>query len=348
MKIKCNYIVMILALFLFTACEKTFLGEDDVNEPERNFEIFWSDFDEHYALFTVRHLNWDSIYQVYRPQVTPQTTDDQLWTIFSKIVDYLEDGHTKIFNPNVTNHRAEQALRDSTIAEFSRPLVVSNYLEAFKEVDEDGVFSYGKIKDKRVGYLHLFGMSDDYEKDIDQVMNELQDYDAIIVDIRNNGGGDGDFAAALAGAFADGEHFIFTAQTRNGPKHDDFDEITKFYTQPRGSEQYTKPVILLTDQYTVSAAEEFLWHMNAFVHVTQLGDVSAGDLSDLSNFRFLPNGWVYHYSIQMYLTPDGKTLDGVGFIPDVYVRNTEQDIAAGNDVVMERAFEFLKEEYGIE
>jgi len=348
MKMKCNYTVMLLVLFLFAACEKTFLGKDDVNEPERNFELFWSDFDEHYALFTVRHLNWDSIYQEYRPQVTPQTTDDQLWTIFSEMVDYLEDGHTVIYNPGVTDYQAQQALLDSTKAEFSRPLVVSNYLESFKEVDEDGTFSYGKIKDKAVGYLHLFGMGDDFEKDIDQVMNELKNYDAIIVDIRNNGGGDGDFGAALAGAFADGEHFIFTAQTRNGPEHNDFDEITKFYTQPRGSEQYTKPVILLTDQYTVSAAEEFLWHMNAFAHVTQMGDVSAGDLSDLSSFRFLPNGWVYHYSIQMYLTPDGKTLDGVGFVPDVYVRNTEQDIAAGNDVVLERAFQYLKEEYGIE
>jgi len=53
----------------------------------------------------------------------------------------------------------------------------------------------------------------------------------------------------------------------------------------------------------VSAAEIFLLQMNAFDHVVQMGDYTAGDFSDGSMRRFLPNGWEYQYSVQMFLQP---------------------------------------------
>ena len=349
MKTFCKYLVLFSIVFYFSSCEKTFLGDNEKDTPQNNFEILWNDFDQHYGLFTARDRNWDSIYQAYQPQINNQTTNDELWTMFTDMLEYLDDGHTSIHDiPNKKNFSSGSFLNDKAKEEFKIALVRSKYLDELNNVDADSSFTYGKVKDKEVGYMHLFGMEESFEEKIDEVMNKLKNYKAIILDIRGNGGGDGDFAAALAGAFADGEHFIFTAQTRNGPNHNDFDEKTKFFTKPRGTEQYLKPVILLTDRYTISAAEEFLWHMTAFDHVTQMGDTSAGDLSDLSNLKFLPNGWVYLYSIQMYLTPEGKSIDGIGFIPDVYVKNTKADIDAGNDLVMERAFDYLKMEYGIE
>ncbi|MEN0050775.1 MAG: peptidase, partial [Bacteroidota bacterium] len=83
-------------------------------------------------------------------------------------------------------------------------------------------------------------------------------------------------------------------------------------------------------------------------HITQIGDTTAGDLSDVSNRHFLPNGWSYQFSHQMYLLPDGTSLDGIGHIPDVYIKNEKSDIETGNDLVLERAFEYLFETYGIE
>lgn len=87
--------------------------------------------------------------------------------------------------------------------------------------------------------------------------------------------------------------------------------------------------------------------MNAFDQVIQMGDYTAGDFSDGSMRRFLPNGWEYRYSVQMFLQPDGKSLDGVGHQPDVFIKNTIADIAAGNDKVMEKAFDYLLKEYDI-
>ncbi|WFO18218.1 S41 family peptidase [Cellulophaga baltica 4] len=98
----------------------------------------------------------------------------------------------------------------------------------------------------------------------------------------------------------------------------------------------------------MSAGEIFLLHMKSFEHVTQIGDTTAGDFSTISNMRFLPNGWHYRYSIQKVLLPNGESFDGIGHIPDVYEKNTVEDIAAKEDKVLDTALEYLLDTYGID
>jgi C-terminal processing protease CtpA/Prc len=50
----------------------------------------------------------------------------------------------------------------------------------------------------------------------------------------------------------------------------------------------------------------------------------------------------------MLLLPDGRSLDGIGIAPDIYVKNTKATIEARTDVVIEKALQFLLEEYGIQ
>jgi len=46
-----------------------------VNNPVGNFEILWKTFDERYANFELKKVDWNAIYQKYRPQINAQTTD---------------------------------------------------------------------------------------------------------------------------------------------------------------------------------------------------------------------------------------------------------------------------------
>lgn len=127
-----------------------------------------------------------------------------------------------------------------------------------------------------------------------------------------------------------------------------FDDKKLYYTQFDNANPYTKPVIVLTDRRTISAGEIFLLHMNSFSHVTQIGDTTAGDFSTVSNMRFLPNGWTYVYSIQKFLLPNGNSLDGIGHVPDIYMKNTVSEIKSSVDKVLEGAFDYLTTAYEIE
>jgi len=351
MKSIINIVVAFFLMIGFIACEKAVLGESAANTPSNNFEVFWNDFDQHYGLFQIRGWDWDSIYQAYKPLVTDQTADAELYGYFTEMIEYLDDTHTWVAAPEFDGYTSGSALNDQAEDEFSLDLVKEKYVENYQRVDDipdELEFSYGKIKDKNVGYIYMNALEEANPDKIDDVVAALKEYEAIIFDIRNNGGGTDSFSKRIAGAFADGRHLSYTVQTRNGSEHGDFDEKKEFYAEPVGDNQYLKPVMILTDRYTVSAAEIFLLHMKEFKQVVQIGDSTSGDFSDTSSDRFLPNGWLYGYSIMQFLLPDGSSLDGIGHVPDVYIKNTEADIEADNDLVMERTFEYLLENYGIQ
>ncbi len=353
-------LILILTVTL-TGCKELFLGEDEPNNPVNNFELFWQDFDRHYGLFYARGWDWDSIYRVYQPRVTSLTTDNELWIVFREMISYLDDSHTTIYSPSLSRTFTSGAEGNSLVeAEFSLALVKSKYLETWQSIPNTGThdqdshiygkdeYLCGKVKSRDIGYVYLNGIEADDRDFMDYVLRQIGNHKAIILDLRNNLGGDDLTAEAIAGRFADGEHFIYTVQERNGPNHTDFTEKKYYYTKTTGSEHFSKPVIVLTDRITISAAETLLLHLNSFSLVTQIGDTTAGDFSDLGMRRFLPNGWQYKYSIMMFLLPDGGSLDGIGHIPDIQIRNSAYNMQFDIDLVFEKALEYLFDEYGIE
>ncbi|PHI18498.1 peptidase [Lewinellaceae bacterium SD302] len=336
----------LVAIILFN-CEKTILGVEPSADPETNFEIFWDDIDKHYGLFEVRGFNWDSIYSVYRPQVTPQTTLPELFEVKRQMVEYLDDSHTFILWPNEAFYNGNSQDDAQAEAEFDFSVINDNYLDIIDASFEEE-YLYGQLRNRNIGYLYLGSITMEDPEFGDVLLQELGHNEAMIIDLRNNTGGEDPVGAALAGRFSNREELAYTVQERNGPNHSDFAGKTEYFLRQEGPVQFTKPTILLTDKITVSAAEVMMIHFKALPHITQIGDTTSGDFSDTSMRRFLPNGFQYQYSIMKFLLPDGTSLDGVGHIPDFFVENTPQDLAEGRDMVLERALTFLFEEYGIE
>ncbi|AEL28131.1 S41 family peptidase [Cyclobacterium marinum] len=340
-----NFLYLIVISFLSFGCEETFLGEAEPNSPTNNFEILWNDFDQHYSLFEVRGINWKELYQNYRPQVTDKLSNEELWEIVTEMVEHLDDSHTTLYNGN-TRYKSGYALNEQSTAEFSADLLISKYIDSKIEETSEDELLFGQVKDKNVGYIYLGSMGGSNPSVIDEIVKKFDNTEAIILDIRQNSGGEDRYSARIAKAFSDGVHEIYSVQTRNGRGYNDFDEKNIYHTQFDSNHSYTKPVIVLTDRKTISAGEVFLLHMKAFEHVTQIGDTTAGDFSTVSNMRFLPNGWRYVYSIQQFLLPNGESLDGIGHVPDVYAKNTVASINGQSDLVFEEALRYLTAEYG--
>jgi hypothetical protein len=351
-----NFALLLYVMLFGLGCERVFIGKDAVNNPENNFELFWTDFNEHYGLFQARKHNWDSIYKVYRPIVTSETTDEELWTVFKEMIIYLDDSHTFIAAPPPFDRVfvSGSELDSITEEEFSLDLIKREYVEDIKEItsiteiDEDLNALYGNVKGKNIGYVHFNAVEGNDINFMDKVLEGIGDKSAIILDIRNNYGGDDQMGEAIAGRFADDREYIYSVQEKSGPGSNDFAKKKEYYSSRMGEEHYDKPLIVLTDRVTVSAAEILLLHLKSFEQVTQIGDTTAGDFSDTGMRRFLPNSWQYQYSIMMFLLPDGTSLDGLGHVPEIQIKNTTQTMASGQDVVFEKAIDYLFEEYGID
>jgi carboxyl-terminal processing protease len=65
-------------------------------DPEKNFEVLWETFNKRYPFFELRKVDWKKQYQIYRPKVTAKTSDDDLFDIFCRMLDPLDDGHVEV------------------------------------------------------------------------------------------------------------------------------------------------------------------------------------------------------------------------------------------------------------
>ncbi len=335
--------IFLIFLPVLSSCGETLVGSDPANRPQKNFQILWDEFDRYYALFEVKNVNWNALYNIYSPQVTDQTDDQALFNIMSSMLIHLDDDHVHLIAPFgkfISSNASGQ--REGTL---NLDFVKRKYLRFEFQTTGNGDFFSGQICDA-VCYLHIASFSSRngsaWVETIDHlIVNEFFNYSGLIIDIRGNPGGDGLFAEAVAARFIDQKQVYVLYQTRNGPHHSDFGPIRERYLEPAGIKQFTKPIIVLTDRMTGSAAEIFLLAMKRFSHVRVVGDVTAGGMAP-SIYRELPNGWIYRISIGRIFSADNVLYEGVGIPPDVHVAVSSSDTDMEKDPVIEMAIQLLQ------
>lgn len=313
-------------------------------DPEYNFEYLWKTFDANYALFRVKHIDWQALYNMYRPQVTPKTTDDELFAIMSKMLGHLNDNHVQFRSRTPERTFSAGYLWDllgGGMARFmtlmsTRP-VPDRYFKAPLKETGNAVFAYGWLDDK-IGYFHFkqFENAQVSGNAIDEIMAEFKNAEALIVDVRRNGGGDDRIGKLIADRFADTKRLYMTTQERNGPNHGDFDPKRHFFVEPNGPMQFTKTVILLTNRLSVSAAENFTLAMRILPHATVVGDFTSGCFADLQAFG-LPNSWRASFSKNLFLDQNGMCWEGIGVPPDIRVSCSYEEPSPQKDPVLETA-----------
>lgn len=130
---------------------------------------------------------------------------------------------------------------------------------------------------------------------IDAAMTELSMTDALIVDVRSNGGGDSQTVDYLLGYFFGGSVPVTGFSERsNGRVHKELDYSAKYVG---GAKYLERPVFVLTSSDTFSGAEQFAYDMQALKRATLVGQTTGGganpgDMYDLTeNFGFfVPTG----------------------------------------------------------
>ena len=324
-----------------------------LSEPEKTYEFMWKSFDANYALFKAKHIDWKALYQTYRPLVSSKTTGDELFSIMSKTLGYLNDNHVslilstnppKLFNTGfIFDYFGLSGMGTYFGLMQTRPVPTRYFKNPLKE-SENKIFVYGWL-DEGIGYFH-FNSFNDFEgsaKAIDKIITEFKDAKAIIVDVRRNGGGEERIGKLLAGRFADRKKLYLTTQERNGPRYDDFDPKRHFFVEPGGPIQFTKTVILLTNRLSVSAAENFTLAMRVLPHVTVLGDFTSGCFAD-PYIVTLPNGWTISISRNLYLDYRGFCWEGIGVPPDLKIKDDYSGTVRDADPILEAALTLIKSE----
>ena len=330
-----KYMIILLSFLSLLSCEKTFFQPEPENNPEGLFEELWNTFNTDYAPFEERGVDWQEQYDTYRPQVDANTTSEELAEVFKQMLRSLDDGHVSLTIPNereyYSNLIVDQEIDNDL---FDLDLVKSNYLQNAFQEKENGGITYGWIG--TVGYLHLPYIGSNMLS-IGEPLDYFKNCDGLIIDLRHNGGGDFTYALSEFGRFTNEKRLAFRSKTKNGPGENDFADWFDWYVRPAGT-HFDKPIVVLTDRYTISAGERILLAFKTLPNVIQMGDNSNGALST-KMAKELPNGWYYTIATQKIESSDGQYFEGPGIPPDVFVYNTAEEMAAGIDNQLETALE---------
>jgi len=326
------------------------------NDPLLNFDYFWTLLDEVYAAFETRGVDWDAVRAEYRPQVTSETTDDELFQIFSDMLatfgadghTWINDGNGRSFSPfSATDHAPPGLTRRDVL-----PVVRQHYLtENPTAMAQDNIF-FGPLRDHPdIGYINVLEVSELAEEArpaadmaaIREVVKALRDFgrdkQAIILDVRNNSGGFDSVSRHLAALFADQTRLGYSKRVRLQGT-DNFMDAQIFFIEPLADNLADKPLAILQGTFTASGAEILLMSMMQFEQARRFGLPSMGVLSDTMQ-RELPNGWMLSTYSEQYFTHDSRNYEGQGIPADVLITNPGVDTETGTDPILDAAIEWL-------
>ncbi|MBX2800145.1 MAG: S41 family peptidase [Myxococcales bacterium] len=269
------------------------LGPGPDTSPPALFDHLWTDFDERYGQFSVKDVDWEASYDTIRPRFEADPSDQEMSEAFKDLLRPLGDGHV------ILRTFLEDEIWKSYTPTREKGDVDLDLIENEILTDpgtQPGDLLWGRLSD-RVGYVHLHHMDlSKPQRSLATALDALGDVDGLVVDVRDNGGGSDQESAAYAGCFAQQTTPFLTIRIRNGPNHDDFTDPMHMNIEPAERCAFEGPVVLITNQFSLSAAETFTLGMVELPQVTHIGERTQGAFSD-AIFRELGNGWLYSISI---------------------------------------------------
>lgn len=309
--------------------------EEFNNSPQGNFEALWKIIDERYCFLDCKKINWDSIHDAYKPLIKPDMGNDGLFEVLGNMLATLKDGHVNLYSSS-NNARYWDWYLDYP-RNFNES-IIEKYLGRKYRIA--AAIKYTIFEDN-IGYLYYEEFSAGIgDGNLDEILSYLAPCNGLIIDVRNNGGGNLTNGSKLAARFTDKKVLTGYIQHKTGKGHSDFSEPVAIYLEPSNGIRWQKKVIVLTNRHSYSATNDFVNTMRYLPNVTIVGDKTGGG-AGLPFSSELPNGWGVRYSASPHLDANKQQIE-FGIEPDVKIDMDSLQAAKGIDTIIEKARQLLK------
>jgi hypothetical protein len=293
------------------------------------FEQMWTTFDRNYSYFDHKRIDWNALKAEFAPRVAG-LTQNEFVLLVQNMLGRLHDQHVVLTSGNTT-------LRTYTPDYFVNwdNSVWQQYLARGGAQVRNGAVS--AVFDG-VPYIAVQSWNPTRVNvsDLDAFLDAFRDRPALILDVRMNPGGNDQPAFDFAGRFTTSTTTSGFFQFRNGPGHSDFTPRQARTFSPRGSFQFTRPVLLLIGRFCASSNESFIAAMQQLPHVTLIGDTTGGATANAQTF-LLGGGWSYTVSRWIEYTVSGQVIEDQGIAPSVPIQASAADFQRGRDPVLDYA-----------
>ena len=328
--------LLLTAAVGLTACHDM---EEYTDDPRGNFEALWSILDEHYCFFDSKNVDWDKVHDTYSRRISDRMTREELFIVCADMLAELRDGHVNLSAPFNTSYY--RAWWSDYPQNFSKRLIEESYFN-FNYRQSSGMM-YGFLENN-IGYIYYESFSSPVgEGNLDHALNFLSTANGLIIDVRDNGGGSLTNVETFVARFIDRPTLVGYISHKTGPGHNDFSEPYAITYRPaqEGRVRWAKPIVVLTNRSTFSAANNFASVMKNLPGVTIVGSVTGGG-SGVPFSSELPCGWGIRFSACSMLDALGESTEG-GITPSegCAVDLAPMDALSGRDTILEKAIEIL-------
>lgn len=364
-----------------------------VEEKVEDFEYLYETIVENYPFLEVNKrltgLDWASQKEVYLERIKRTSTDEEFNNALAEILSDLHNGHTKMMDKtNIkslrnTYYRSKKqgSWQAINFDMLNHPLVLKRYrmadiLPIIKNTSNKNTtqasISNASIKNiikDKIAYIHIpqmiqpWEMSGDQEI-IDPYLQEIKDYQALIIDIRGNGGGNSSYwshylvpsiiaqpySAETYNFWKDGELINAFIKARYHSKmfinkvskldttqlpmlppeiHESFTYYSKGTITTNPSETsigFKGNIYLLVDSGVYSSSEALAMFAKESGFATLIGEKTGGDgIGTDPLLAMLPNsGYVFKFSKDMGTTGDGTCNEEHKTVPHYEIKSPER------------------------
>ena len=179
--------------------------------------------------------------------------------------------------------------------------------------------------EKNLGYIRLKSFNENSDKQFLKSLKEFEKKSKVkgyVFDLRNNPGGLLTQAINITDFFLDEGEIVST-------KGRQISETRKFFAR-KGDEAKGKPIVVLINYGSASAAEIFAGALKDHKRAIILGENSYGKGS-VQSIIPLRNGGGIRLTISKYYLPSGKSISEVGVTPDIVIEEEGDDFTINTE-----------------
>ncbi len=194
-----------------------------------------------------------------------------------------------------------------------------------------------EVLEDNIGYISIDNVASNTYKQFKSNLDKLEkkNINSLIIDVRYNPGGHLKQTRQILELFFDKKTILYQVQTKN--------KTTKVKAENSDKRDY--PVVILTNSNSASAAEIIAaCFQEKYENATIVGENTYGK-GTVQKVVDLHSGASVKYTSEKWLTPKGKSINGVGVKPDVLIERTEEYVnnpTRENDVQLHKAIEVIK------